>query len=116
MLASLRDRTTGEVLVPQLELAETRWARFRGLMLRRSLPAGSGMLIRPCMSIHMFFMWVAIDVVFIDAQGRVTRVVRGLRPWMGFAWGGRHARAAVELPMGVGTRFNKGQTIEVVGV
>ncbi len=47
----------------------------------------------------MFFMRFPIDTVFVDAEGRVTRTVANLQPWQ-VAFGGRSARAVVELPVG----------------
>jgi uncharacterized membrane protein (UPF0127 family) len=39
------------------------------------------MLFECCSSIHMFFMRFALDVIFVNADGTVRRVVRNLRPW-----------------------------------
>jgi hypothetical protein len=68
-------------------------------MGRASLPAGEGLWIEPCNSIHMFFMRFAIDAVFLDRDNRVKRVVRDLKPWRvsPIVFG---ARTVVELPAG----------------
>jgi uncharacterized membrane protein (UPF0127 family) len=59
---------------------------MRGLLGRSSLPAGTGMLLRPCGSIHMWFMRFAIDAAFLDREMRVLKVARNLKPWqLGFA-------------------------------
>ncbi|MFN2463636.1 MAG: DUF192 domain-containing protein [Candidatus Dormibacteria bacterium] len=82
-----------------LEIAKTSWSRFVGLMGRHEFPPGSGLWIEPCNSIHMFFMRFAIDVLFLDREGRVKRVMLGLRPWRvsPIVFG---ARTTVELPAG----------------
>ena len=69
-------------------------------MLRAPLEPGQGLLIEPCASIHMMFMRFPIDAVFYDKNRRVTKVVRNVRPWTGFAAGGRGARGVIELPAG----------------
>lgn len=56
------------------------------------------MLIDRAGSVHMFFMRFPIDVVFLDRDRNVVRVVQGVRPWR-FA-GARKAVAALELPAG----------------
>jgi uncharacterized membrane protein (UPF0127 family) len=56
------------------------------------------MLIDAAPSVHMFFMRFPIDVVFLDRDWKVVRVVRGLRPWR--VAGARRAVAALELPAG----------------
>lgn len=51
-----------------------------------------------CGSIHTLFMRCAIDVVFLDPNGYVVKVVPGLRPWRtAFS---RHAASVLELPAG----------------
>lgn len=86
------------------EVADTFLQRFRGLMLRRSLPADGGLLIAPCASIHMCFMRFAIDAVYLDASYRILKIVPHLLPWLGLsccrgAWG------CLELPAGAAARL-----------
>ena len=76
----IQDENKSELL-EQVISAETPAARMRGLLGRSSLPAGTGMLIRPCRSIHMWFMRFAIDAAFLDAELRVLKISRNLRPW-----------------------------------
>ncbi|MEA2646451.1 MAG: uncharacterized protein QOE92_1534 [Chloroflexota bacterium] len=89
----------GGVIVEDLEVARTSWSRFVGLMGRESLAQGGGLWIEPCNSIHMFFMRFAIDVLFLDRQNRVKKVMLNLRPWRisPIVFG---ARTTVELPAG----------------
>ncbi len=69
------------VLLPRLELATTFWTRFLGLQFRRELARDSGLLLRPCSSLHTCFMRFPIDVVMLDASNVVLAVRRDLRPW-----------------------------------
>jgi uncharacterized protein len=84
------------------ELADRPLARMRGLMGRRGLPAGEGLLLRPAPSIHTGFMRFAIDAVFLDHSLRVLAVVEGVRPWR--IASKRSARAVLELPAGESAR------------
>lgn len=92
------DRTTGTIVAERTQVASDPWSRFWGLMGRRELPEGSGMLITPCSSIHMFFMRFPIDVVFLDRDNVVVKVVHGIRPWTMAMGGG--GKKALELPAG----------------
>ena len=56
-------------------------ARFRGLMLTASLEPGRGLLFPRTSSVHTHFMRYPLDVVFLDADGRVASIRRELRPW-----------------------------------
>jgi uncharacterized membrane protein (UPF0127 family) len=73
--------TTGSVLAERAAVAETFLARFLGLQFRRSLPSGAGLVLLPTNSIHMLFMFMRIDAVFVNEQNVVVRVARRLRPW-----------------------------------
>jgi len=43
-------------------------------------PGGEGLLIQPCTSIHMFFMKFSLDIVFLDKNFHVVRLIRNLAP------------------------------------
>ena len=86
------------VVCRRCTVADTFGARFRGLMGRRRLAAGEGLLIRPANSIHTFFMRFPIDVVFVDRHDAVVKIVPGLRPWR-LAWA-RRAKSTLELRAG----------------
>jgi uncharacterized protein len=72
--------TSGKELAHRVAVAETLVARAKGLLGRRALPRGEGLLIRPCMGVHSFFMKFPIDVVFLDRQNRVVAAVENLKP------------------------------------
>jgi len=61
-------------------LATTLLDRLRGLLGRKSLPAGQGLLLRPCNGIHTFFMKFPIDVVFLDKENQVIVFYKNLQP------------------------------------
>jgi hypothetical protein len=103
---------TGQVLAENADEALNAWARFKGLMLRRGLAHGEGLVIAPCGSIHMMFMRFAIDAVFYDASGRVTKVSSRVRPWIGLAFGGRKTHGVIELPAGGASAVEPGQTLQ----
>lgn len=100
-----RNLTRGSVLADDLEIASSLWARFKGLMGRRSLPAGYGLWLTGTNGIHMFFMRFPIDAVFLggptaDGDRPVLSIHRRVRPWIGLVplvWG---ASGVLELPVG----------------
>lgn len=88
----------------EVELADSFLSRLRGLMFRRRLEAGRGLLLAPCNSVHMLFMRFAIDVIYLDKDLCIKKIVRSLPPWLGMsicfgAWG------ALELPNGTAQRL-----------
>jgi uncharacterized protein len=99
----LRREDDGEVLSERCVLADTLWRRMRGLLGRRQLDPGEGIVLRPSWSVHTFFMRFAIDVVFVDADQVVVKVVGNLRPWRTATC--RGARDVVELRAGEAARL-----------
>ena len=103
--AAARNETRGTVLADRLVVASSLWGRFRGLMGRRSLPAGEGLYLTGTNGIHMFFMRFPIDAVFVgrrsgDGGMPVLSVHRGVRPWIGMVPLVRGAAGVIELPVG----------------
>jgi len=89
----------GRVLISRLWVAEGMFDRMRGLLGRSGLPEDDAMLLRPCGSIHTVGMQFSIDVIFLDQNQCVTRVVKALKPCR-FALGGRGAHSAIEMEAG----------------
>lgn len=87
---------TVEIVGVQAEVAETFAERAKGLIGRRGLAKGRGLLILRCNCIHTFFMRFPIDATFLDRQNRVVRVVRNIRPWRLWVWGGWRAVKVLE--------------------
>jgi uncharacterized protein len=88
----------GVVVCNRCELAESTFARMRGLLGRAGLAEGEGMLINPAPSVMTFFMRFPIDVVFLDRDTSIVKIAHSLRPWR--TAGARRAVAALELPAG----------------
>jgi uncharacterized membrane protein (UPF0127 family) len=104
--------TRGTVLADQAELADNYWTRFMGLMGRRGLPAGGGLVLQPGGGIHMWFMRMPLDVIHVDKHDRVTHVLRGIKPWrFGPLFVGN--RQAIELPAGKAEGTQVGDHIDV---
>ena len=88
----------GAVVCQSCLIAESPWLRTKGLLGRRDLPHGEGILLRPASSIHMAFMRFPIDAVFLTRDLTVLKVVHDLAPWrMASRW---RAHSVLELPAG----------------
>jgi uncharacterized membrane protein (UPF0127 family) len=96
---SVTNLTRGTTLAKSMPVARSITERMVGLLRTPERELGDGLLIEKSPSIHMFFMRYAIDAVFVDGAGRVTRTVPGLRPWR-VVWWARGARDCLELPVG----------------
>ena len=90
--------TNGALVCTHCEVADRALARMRGLLGRRGLEPGTGMLIKPAPSVMTFFMRFPIDVVFLDKQHTIVKIAHSLVPWR--TAGARKAVASLELPAG----------------
>ena len=65
---------------PRVIVANSYFSRLRGLMFRKQLEEGEGLLLENCSSIHCCFMNFPIDVVYLNKQMKVLKV-ETVRPW-----------------------------------
>ena len=96
---SITNTTRATSLGTRVRVASTMRDRIVGLLRTPEVLPGEGLLIERTASIHMFFMRYAIDVVFVDREGCVTRTVSRLRPWR-VVWWARGARDCIERRAG----------------
>ena len=89
----LRRRRVAGVGVP---VAERFVSRLLGLALLERTEAGAGLLIPRCRCVHTFGMRVALDLVFLDPEGREIRRVHAVPA--GRVVRDRRADAVLELP------------------
>ena len=111
----LRDRTSGTTIGTQITIADTSVARLAGLLGRRQLDPGCGLLIRPCCGIHTFGMLFSIDAVALDKSLRVLKLWPGLAPFR-VTSPQRKAHSILELPAGQIShcRIHVGDQLELV--
>ena|SRR5437868_7138596 len=73
--------------------------RLVGLLNRRYLQENEGLLLRPGGSVHTFGLRFGIDVVFLDSDMTILKIVRRLRPWR-LALAPPGTRAVLEIASG----------------
>lgn len=100
----LYNLTSGNLLAEKVKMADRFWLRLRGLAFYPEFPGGTGALIlKPCNSVHTFFMRFPIDVIFASKaltvlyclenmeRGKISPVIK-------------EAVYAVEVPAGMVAR------------
>lgn len=90
---------SGEMIVEKLVLAQSFRERFWGLMGKKELDYKTGLLLKPCSAVHTWFMNFALDIVFLDQDLWVVKLVEGLSPFRE-ALGGPQASMTLELSAG----------------
>ena len=77
----VKNQTRRTTLVDAGHVADSFWKRFKGLIGTKDLPRGNGLLIEPCNSIHMMFMSIPLDVVYVDKENHVVALDPEIKPW-----------------------------------
>lgn len=83
---TLRNRETGALILPKARWCASFWCHFRGLQFRSGLPEDEGLLFvfpkesRSNTTIHMFFVFFQIGVVWLNASGQVIDKTLA-KPW-----------------------------------
>jgi uncharacterized membrane protein (UPF0127 family) len=88
----------GRVVCARCVVARRPLQRMIGLLGRKGLEPGAGLLLTRTSSIHTFFMRFSIDVVFLDRDLRVRSVAQQVAPFR-VVWR-RGSRSVLELASG----------------
>jgi len=105
--------SSGQILAHKCKYADSILKRFKGLMFSKKFQDSDGLILRPCNSIHTFFMNFPIDAIFIGKQDDIVAVYRNVRPWrltpVYFS-----AKMVLELPSGATPDFaKKGDKLDI---
>jgi uncharacterized protein len=120
MMMSVLRKSDGTVVASDVEKADTVLKKTVGVMFRRRLPQGFAMIfdmgleMRAGIAIHMMFVFVSIDVIYLDRNRRIVDIKRRLRPWIGLASPKKPARYAIEMPAGAADEYGlkEGEVLE----
>jgi uncharacterized membrane protein (UPF0127 family) len=104
---------TSMAVASVVELAVTRADRRRGLLGRDALDLSAGMMLAPCAAVHTAFMRFSIDVMFVDRDGVVRKIVRDLKPWRMAS--SPRAYAVIELAAGIERDVMLGDRLYLAG-
>ena len=95
----ITNQTKQKTIADVVYFADNSFKRMQGLLGKKSLGISEAMIIKPCNSIHTFFMRFPIDVLFVDKHNKVVKIITNLPPFrlspLCFA-----SQFVVELPVG----------------
>ena len=105
----IKGLSSGRIYSDQIRVAKRYSERLRGWMGRRRFAPGEGLLFPDCNSVHMYFMFASIDVVFLKEAPatagapiilEVSSLRRMVRPWRFLPLADWKATHTLELPAG----------------
>jgi len=75
------NQNTGAIIAERAIIADNMFSRMKGLLGRKNMEKGEAIVLKPCNSIHTFFMAFSIDVIFVDNSNTVVRLFPAIPPW-----------------------------------
>ncbi|MCM8795886.1 MAG: DUF192 domain-containing protein [Candidatus Omnitrophica bacterium] len=110
------NKTKNSILAKDVVVADTLLKRIKGLLGRKEFKQPEALIIKPCNSIHTFFMRFPIDVLFVDKNHKVIAAISGLKPFrLSRVYFSSHY--VVELPAGTleSSATSKGDRLKIEG-
>ena len=77
---TVTNKTQGVTLGKQVRVANSFWTRAKGLLGRRSLAPGEGLLLYPCRGIHSYGMGFEFDAIYLNRRYEVIHIIERMRP------------------------------------
>jgi uncharacterized membrane protein (UPF0127 family) len=93
------NNTRKTLIASKIQVAETFFRRWVGLLGQPDFGEGAGLWISPCKAIHTFWMRFPIDVIFLDADHKVVKTAASVKPFR-ICFGEREAKSVLELTVG----------------
>ena len=101
-----------QILVPDVMKTTNPLERMRGLLGKPQLLRNQGLLIEPCSSVHSFGMHYPIDLIFLNKNWKITKLVHSMKPCrLAWSWG---AHMVIELVGGTLTRLEITQESKLI--
>ena len=108
-------KKNGAIITANAEIADSFFKRFMGLMFRKSVPQDFALYITPCNQIHMLNMRFAIDVIYLDSDGRAVKIDENIQPGK-VCKTVRNAKSVIEMNAFAAGKYaiSEGDAIEIV--
>lgn len=104
----------GQILTENVEVADSFFSRFMGLMFRKKIDADYALHIKPCNQIHMLNMRFAIDVIYLSDSGKVVKIDENVKPNK-ICKAVKDAKSVLEMSCGAAAEFGirEGDTLKI---
>ena len=76
-LFSVKD---GVCLIENMNITTNVWERMQGLIGKPQLALNQGLMLSSCNSVHTFGMKYDIDLVYVNRDKKIVKLVQGLKP------------------------------------
>lgn len=73
--------TQNNLIAEDAKVADNFFARSIGLLSKKTFYDGEALIIKPCCSVHTFFMKFGIDILFVNRKNEVIALYENVNPW-----------------------------------
>ena len=114
----LKNKSNGKTIMQNVKIADSFWKRFKGLMFEKRSRFDYALVFpfqfcsKSDASIHMFFVFFPIDVVFLDEKKKVVDIVKGLKPFVPLYVPKKASKYLIELPEGKAAGIKESDALE----
>lgn len=77
----VKKHNSNHILAYKVKEAITFKDRLIGLMFKDKMDDYDGLLLEPCKSIHNFFVRFPIDVIFLNKDNEIVKIIKSFKPW-----------------------------------
>ena len=84
----------------EIKVANNFLARLKGLLGIKMLAENQGLIIPACRSIHTFFMFFPLDIVYLNKEKNVVKIKEKVNPFR-ISWGPKTTYYVLELKTGM---------------
>jgi len=79
-MVKVYNSTKNNIIADEVNVANSFLTRSIGLLSKKYLLENEGLIIKPCCSIHTFFMKFPIDVLFVDSKNKIVAAYENVMP------------------------------------
>ena len=109
----IKNKTRNLIIAERIDIADSFFSRFMGLMFRKNIADNYALLISQCAMIHTCFMKFTIDAVFLSKDMEVISIIENLKPWRFTKYFG-NAYYTLELKSGnISKKIEIGDKLEI---
>ncbi len=80
-MVNIYNSTQNSIISDNAKVADNFVSRSIGLISKKFFAEGESLIIKPCCSIHTFFMRFAIDVLFVNRKNEIIALYENVKPW-----------------------------------
>ncbi len=72
---------SGQILGRKIKKANTFGSRLLGFMFKKSIEPYDGLFLAWNNSVHNCFVQFSLDIIFINKNNEIVKIIRNFRPW-----------------------------------